>query len=195
MQELEVLFSSKARPRILKLFFQNEKGSFTSKEVAKKCQISQESAQKELKKLSKIKLLQKSKNKTSKGGKYSYSLNPKFSSLAELRALVLAMPVFSLKELTNLFKKNSGLQLVVIAGVFLKENRSPVDILLVGKKPKRSKISKLIKKIESQMGKEIRWSLMTTEEFNYRLGINDRFLKDIFDYSHKKIIDKIGLPR
>jgi len=34
---------------------------------------------------------------------------------------------------------------------------------------------------------------MTIDEFNYRFGMNDRFLKDIFDYPHKNIIDKIGV--
>ncbi|HOK35526.1 MAG TPA: hypothetical protein PLL80_02650 [Candidatus Pacearchaeota archaeon] len=191
MQELEVLFGSKARPRILKLFFQNEGIFFTPKEVAKRCQISQESARKELEKLSKINLFQQKTSQKGPSKERFYSLNPKFPYLAELRALVLTMPAFSFKELTSLFKKERNLKLVVLTGIFLKENRSPVDLLIVSQKPRSSKISKLVKKIESQVGKEIKWSLMNVEEFNYRLEINDRFLKDIFDHNHKKIIDKI----
>jgi DNA-binding MarR family transcriptional regulator len=198
MEELEVLFNSKARPRILKLFFQNEEQSFSPKEVAKRCQINLSIIKKELEKLRKINLLQKrtSKEKVkAKRNKYFYALNPKFSPLPELRNLILAGPAVSLRELTSLFKKEGGAQLVVISGIFLKEEKSPVDILIVSKRPKKSKIAKVVKKIESQAGKEIRWSLMTIEEFNYRLEINDRFLKDIFDRKYKKIIDKLGVCR
>lgn len=196
MEELEALFSSKARPRILRLFFQNEEQSFNVKEIAKKCQLTQDSVKKELAKLTKINLIQKksfNKDNNQKKEKNFYILNQKFPLINELRSLLLDTPFFSQKELTSLFKKETGLQLVIITGIFLKENRSLVDLLIVSKKQKNSKILRLIKKIESQVGKEIRWSLMTIDEFNYRFGMNDRFLKDIFDYPHKNIIDKIGV--
>lgn len=196
MEELEALFSSKARPRILRLFFQNEEQSFNVKEIAKKCQLTQDSVKKELAKLTKINLIQKksfNKDNNQKKEKNFYILNQKFPLINELRSLLLDTPFFSQKELTSLFKKETGLQLVIITGIFLKENRSPVDLLIVSKKQKNSKILRLIKKIETQVGKEIRWSLMTIDEFNYRFGMNDRFLKDIFDYPHKNIIDKIGV--
>lgn len=196
MEELEALFSSKARPRILRLFLQNEEQSFNVKEIAKKCQLTQDSVKKELARLKKINLIQKksfNKDNNQKKEKNFYILNQKFPLINELRSLLLDTPFFSQKELTSLFKKETGLQLVIITGIFLKENRSPVDLLIVSKKQKNSKILRLIKKIESQVGKEIRWSLMTIDEFNYRFGMNDRFLKDIFDHPHKNIIDKIGV--
>lgn len=200
MEELEILFSSKIRPRILKLFFQNEKEFFDAKEVAARCQININTVKKELEKLKKINLLQKKtrkeKIKTNAGSpqsKYFYGLNPKFSLFSELRALILAGPVIPLKDITNLFKREAGVQLVIIGGALLKEEKAPVDILIVSKKPKKAKLLKIIKKIESQAGKEIRWAMMTVEEFHYRFEINDRFLKDIFTHSHKKIIDKLGV--
>ncbi len=201
MEELELLFGSKIRPRVLKLFFQNEGEFFDAKEIAKRCQVNINTVKKELDKLKKINLLQKKSHKEktkviagSPQSKYFYGLNPKFSLLSELRGLILAGPVVPLKDITTIFKKEAGVQLVVISGVLLKEEKAPVDILIISKKPKKAKMLKLIKKIESQAGKEIRWALMTVEEFNYRFEINDRFLKDIFTHQHKKIIDKIGVP-
>ncbi|MGB4254003.1 MAG: hypothetical protein WBJ22_02715 [Minisyncoccales bacterium] len=200
MEELEILFGSKIRPRILKLFFQNEGEIFDAREVAARCQINISTVKKELEKLKKINLLQKKtrkeKSKTISGSsrsKYFYGLNPKFSLFSELRALILAGPVVPLKDITILFKRESGVQLVVISGVLLKEEKAPVDVLIVSKKPKKAKLLKIIKKIESQAGKEIRWAMMTVEEFHYRFEINDRFLKDIFSHNHKKIIDKLGV--
>ena len=49
-RELEVLFNSKAMPKILNLFFQNEERGFRVKEVAKRCQIHSKTVKKELEK-------------------------------------------------------------------------------------------------------------------------------------------------
>jgi hypothetical protein len=190
-KELEVLFNSKARPKVLKFFFQNEGKVFNSREIAKKIQTPQKIIKSELERLRKINLLARKTQKR----KHFYFLNPKFPFLAELRTFILKASPLSLKELNYFLKKSRGSKLVIASGIFLQETKSPTDLLIVGDKIQRSKISKIIKKIESNIGKEIRWSLMTVEEFNYRVKIHDRFLKDIFDHSYKKIIDKLGVPR
>ena len=82
---------------------------------------------------------------------------------------------------------------MICSGMFLKEVKSPIDLLVVGSKIKKSEISRTIKKIEGDVGKEIKWSLMAVEEFNYRFEMNDRFLKEIFDHAHKKIIDRLNI--
>jgi len=51
MEELEILFGSKIRPRILKLFFQNEGEIFDAREIAGRCQINISTVKKELEKL------------------------------------------------------------------------------------------------------------------------------------------------
>jgi len=55
---------------------------------------------------------------------------------------------------------------------------------------KKSAPKKIIKKIEQIYGKEIRWCYMTKKEFDYRLQMHDKFLRDIFDFSHKVLIEK-----
>lgn len=189
MKVLESLLQSKARARILKLFFQNERESFTRREVANKIQCSFDAVERELEKLREMKILQKSKHK----GKNIYYLNKNFVLYGELKSLVLRASPFSIKELSQIFRKISGLRLVVVSGVFFQEERVPIDILLVGNRIPKQKISSTIKKIEANVGKEIRWSLMSSEEFNYRAEIHDKFLKDVFDHPHKKVVDKIGL--
>lgn len=187
MKELEILFNSKARPRILRFFFQNEKGSFLLKEIAKKCNLSPKIVKKELLNLKRINLIQRRIQKR----KYFYNLNLNFPFLNEIRNLILEAPFVTFKELSSFFRKIEGIKLVVIAGIFLKEVKSPADLLIVGDRVKISKVSKIIKKIESLIAQEIRWCFMKVEEFNYRLEINDRFIKDIFDFRHRKIIDKL----
>ncbi len=189
-RELEVLFNSKTIPKILNLFFRNEQQSFEVKEVAKRCQIHPRIAKKELEKLRRINLFQRKKEKN----KYFYLLNPKFSFLNELRTIIVHSSPLSLKELTSILKKIRGIKLAVVSGIFLKGKRpSGADLLIVGDRIQKSKVSRAIKRIESQMGKEINWCLMTTEEFKYRTEMNDKFLRDIFDFAHRKIIDKLNI--
>jgi len=186
-KELEILLGSKARPKIMKLFFQNEGTFFNLREVSKRCQVSKKVVQKELQKLRKIRFLQVKIQKRKK----FYSLNPKFLFLNEIRTMISRLSPLYLTNLRSFFKKDSKIKLLIASGVFLQERKSAADLLIVGDKIKKSKIARVIKNLEGEVGKEIRWSLMTREEFDYRIKIQDRFLKDIFDHGHKKIIDKL----
>jgi len=188
-EELEVIFNSRIRPKILKLFFQNEKVIFSLRDVAKRCQIPQRLAKKELERLRKIKLFQAKIQKR----KRFYSLNPKFLFLNEIRAMIFRMSPLYLTDLKTFFRKDKKIKLLVASGVFLQEKKSPVDLIFVEDKIKKSRISRKIKKLEGEIGKEIKWSLLSREEFNYRLKMNDRFLRDVFDHAHKKIIDKLKI--
>ena len=47
--------------------------------------------------------------------------------------------------------------------------------------------------IESEIGKEIAYTIFDTTDFEYRLGIHDRLVRDILDYPHMTLIDKFGL--
>jgi len=46
---------------------------------------------------------------------------------------------------------------------------------------------------ESEIGKELTYAFLETPEFQYRLEMRDKFVRDILDYPHEKLIDKIGL--
>ncbi|MBI2454166.1 MAG: hypothetical protein HYV54_01155, partial [Parcubacteria group bacterium] len=50
-----------------------------------------------------------------------------------------------------------------------------------------------IKGLESDTGRELRYVILGVEEFKYRLGMFDRFVHDIMEYPHQKVINKLGL--
>ena len=58
---------------------------------------------------------------------------------------------------------------------------------------KPGKIDTIVRKIESEIGRELRYSICDTGDFVYRLNAYDKFVRDILDYPHDKVIDKIGL--
>jgi len=186
-KELEVLFNSKIRPKILKFLFQNEGNDSGAFDIAKKIQVLPRIARGELEKLSKIKIVEKK----ARNGKIFYFLSDGFPFISELKSFILKASPLSLLELNNIFKNAKGFKLVVVSGIFLQEKKSPIDLLMVGGKINNSKVLSMVKKIESDVGKEIRWSLMTGEEFGYRSEMHDRFLKEVFERPHKTIIDKL----
>ena len=56
-----------------------------------------------------------------------------------------------------------------------------------------TELDNIIKTIESEIGREIRYAVFETSEFNYRYSIFDKFLRDILEYPHEKIINKLNL--
>ena len=50
-----------------------------------------------------------------------------------------------------------------------------------------------MKTLESEIGKELRYSYFTTDDFNYRNGMCDKLTRDILDYPHKKLVNKLGI--
>ncbi len=44
-----------------------------------------------------------------------------------------------------------------------------------------------------QIGKELNYSVLPTKEFLYRLRMRDKFIRDILDYPHEKILNKLDI--
>ena len=85
------------------------------------------------------------------------------------------------------------LKLVVVSGVFIKDWDSRVDLLVVGDKIKAKPLENVIKTLEAEIGKELRYSAFETEDFQYRYGMYDKLIRDVLDYPHTTIYNKLGL--
>lgn len=210
---LEKLFESVPRVRILRLLMQNLDQSFTFDEIARKCQLRPRIVRIELVKLDflgivkcktgKIKykalMLRKSKKKGSsrrKKERYkkieSFHVNPDFDFVRELRELVVRSSTTSKKKLLAQIKRLGHIKLAVLSGIFLKnEAKSRTDLLIVGDYITHRKVENFLSKIESEIGKSVSYTLMDTEEFKYRLKMYDRFLRDIFEFPHEKLINRM----
>ena len=112
-----------------------------------------------------------------------------------LRHVVMSLdPLNRREELVNRFKNCGRLKLLVVSGIFVQESDSRVDILVVGDGLEKRAIESALRGLEAEMGKELTYAFLETPEFTYRMGIYDKFIRDIFDYPHEKVMDKIGLP-
>jgi hypothetical protein len=79
----------------------------------------------------------------------------------------------------------------VTTGAFVNHNKSDIDLLLVVDNLKRTKLKNLISNLEAEVGKELRYMVIDSEEMTYRLNMLDRFLLDIFKNPHEIMINKV----
>lgn len=186
-ETLETLFGSKAKTRILRFFLLNPDKECRVMEIAKKNMIASEAVRKEIKELKKIKFLTEHKKK---GVKF-YSLDRTFHFYFELKNL-FAKSTYSpqCKSLVKL-KKIGDVKLALISGVFINYPKSKVDMVLVANNVSRGKLRSVMNSLEAEVGKEISYVMMSSDEFKYRLDMLDRFLIDFVEGSHIELVDKV----
>lgn len=207
METLSRLFGSRAKVKLLKLFLFNPEKFFLVEEIKKRTGVEARALSKELNSFEKIGLIRirhkkpspvkkssrrsKLKTKTKRRVK-EVGLNPRFSHLNPLKNLLLYNDPLTSAEIAGRLSGAGPIKLVVVSGVFLQEEDSRADLLIVGDKFNKRKLEKAVRAIESDVGRELVYALLTTSDFKYRLNIYDRLVRDILDYPHKKIINKFN---
>jgi len=208
MDILAKLFGSTARVRVMRLFLMNSEEIYEIADVAQRARTSADVARKEVRLLrdiglvkdrEAIKMIPKSA-KVKTGGEtelkkkkfVGYGLDPSFPFLASLRGLVTEIAMGK-EDIAARFKGCGHFKLIVVAGIFIDEPTSRVDVLIVGDKLKRAAIERELKKLEAEVGKELTYALMESAEFEYRFGVYDKFVRDIVDYPHLVVLNKLNL--
>ena len=196
---LEKLFGSSARVKIIKLFLFSDEGMFEKNVIIEKTKITPKEAQKELKLLTDInlirtrKVIKNSRSKNLKRKAQIYTLNPNFPLIKNLKDLLINNEPLQKGDIQKRISKVGKVKLIVISGVFLQSEDSRVDLLIVGDEIKKRTLDNTIKTMESEIGKELRFSCLTTDDFKYRHSVCDRLIRDILDYQHEVVVDKTGL--
>jgi len=183
---LEVLFGSKARARMMRFFILNPEKEYTFSEIAKKNLLKSSEARRELNVFKKAKFIKGRKRK----GKKSYYMNSEFPFYKEIEKLIVRSDIFPRCNSLTKIKKIGNVKLAITTGVFLNYEKSDVDMLLVVDNLSKAKLKNLIANLEAEVGKELRYTVISNEELTYRLNMLDRFLLDIFKNPHEIIINK-----
>jgi len=204
MDILGKLFGSPARVKIMRLFLLNSEDAFENSDVVQKSKVTSMIARKELLMLNKIGFINKrsffkeipvktKKGKPKKKRVLGWQLNNEFSLLNPIYNLLISSEPLGKKEIMARLKRCGNVKLVVVSGVFIQDSDSRIDMLIVGDRLKKNVISNVLSVIESEVGKELAYTSLETPEFKYRLSVYDKFVRDILDYPHIKILDKIGV--
>jgi hypothetical protein len=122
-----------------------------------------------------------------------YILDERFPYLDPLKNLLTVASLHADETLAKRFTNAGRIKLFIAAGVFIQNWDSRVDLLVVGEELNLDKIESVIKAIESEIGKEIAYSAFEVTDFEYRLGIHDRLVRDILDYPHITLLDRLGV--
>ncbi len=189
MEILARIFGGEIRVKIMKLFLFNQERFFTSKEVVDHIGGSRGKIRKELLYVCKMGLIRKKTEKKKPG----YIVNTHFAYLTELHNFLMSSKPLKPSQLIKKFSKAGSVKLILTSGVFMKHKESRVDLLIVGDGMRMAKLEGIIKNLESDMGKEIRYACFTTEEFRYRISMYDKLTRDILDYPHNKVLNKLGI--
>ncbi|MCR4286192.1 MAG: hypothetical protein NUW00_04830, partial [Candidatus Kaiserbacteria bacterium] len=76
---------------------------------------------------------------------------------------------------------------------FTREFDRRLDLLIASKKLNDAKIEVAVRALEAEIGIEIRFATFTSADLLYRVGMNDKLARDVFDYPYIVLIDKIGI--
>ncbi|MEX2007915.1 MAG: hypothetical protein WD850_00200 [Candidatus Spechtbacterales bacterium] len=193
-QILEKLFDSPAKLRLLKLFLRNPHDAFTPAEIRHRIRLDAGPIRTQLHKLHDIRFIRASKKRGLK--ERLYQLNPDFVFFAELENLILKSSPADEDKLSKQIKGLGKIRLAILAGVFLKAERenSPTDLLIVTDSMSERRFKTFIRNLEAEAGVEIHYTILSSEEFNYRFKMFDRFLSDVLEHSHKVLIGRL-VPR
>lgn len=189
--ELEFLFGSRIRWRLIKFFMLNEKISLNASEILDRNKLdnktNKDEAKKVLAQLVNAKFLYSRTIKKQK----AYFVNSKYSFFDELKWLVVKSNIYPQCEHLNRVKNLGEVKLGLVSGIFLNNKKSKTDLLLVVDGLSQAKLKHLIEELEAEMGQEINYSLMNLEEFRYRIKMFDKFILEILEQPHEIIVNEV----
>lgn len=195
---VEQLFGSKTRVKLLQLFMSNPNRSFYVREITRKVEEQINSVRRELANLLSIGVIT---SDTSNNRLY-YEVNQKFAYFDALTMMfgdtpsVKKLPKKSAGEedkigdtLESEIRSLGNVQLALITGQFTRDEVSGIDMLIVGDINK-TKLENFIADLEKTEKKELRYVVLTENDFHYRRQINDRFTFTVLESKIQVIIDR-----
>jgi len=184
---LEILFGSKERARLLRFFLQNPDQDYSYAEMSRRNML-RGSIKREMENLKRIKFIVRHSRK----GNISYVLNQDCSFYPELKKLISKSNVYPQCKSIAKIGEIGSVKFAAISGVFINYQKGKADMIIVGDDISRAKLKNLMAGLEAEIGKEIDFVLMSSEEFKYRLNMLDKFILEFLEGPHEEIINKLS---
>lgn len=219
---VEQLFGSKTRVKLLQLFCQNPNRSFYVREITRKIDEQINSVRRELANLLSIGIItsdnsnnklyyevnqdyeyydalanmfagKKMKSKKSSKPKSQKTVDPSIDEKPDTESdLVIIETEESANPIAEAIQKAGNVRLIVITGQFTLDNKSGVDIVVVGD-INETNLENAITELEAQEKKDLKYVVFDTDEYIYRRQVNDRFVSDLNVAKKIVLIDKDNL--
>jgi hypothetical protein len=201
---LTILFGSQARVKLLRFFLFNPSKEFTFDEISRRARLVRRTARTEMNALERAEVIKKKqfyeeKENGKKVRVQGYALNKDFPDLQSLQTFLFETAPINGKTVLAHLRKAGPIDFVVVAGIFVRDFDQRLDVLLAMKKYSPAKVETAIRSLEAELGVEIRFAAFESADLIYRVGMYDKLTRDVFDYPHQILVDKIGvkdeLPR
>ena len=197
------LFGSVNRVKILRLFLFNEMDQYEKEDIVNFTKVPTAKITKELNTLEKVGIIKKTSffkevenkktGKITKKRTSGYIANNKFMYFRSLQSMLIKSAPVDENGLGKKIKKAGSIKAIIVSGLFIQDNDSVVDLLVIGDRIKMPVLRNAISTIESELGKPLKYTVFTTSDFKYRLTMYDRLVRDILDYPHVIIHDSMGI--
>lgn len=211
---IEQLFGSKTRVKLLQLFYSNPNRAFYVREITRKIDEQINSVRRELSNLLSIGIITSDATQN----RLYYEVNQEYNHYKPLAAIfgglkmedaptaektakkekktaepapVPAAPKADVSEEHPMAKSFRGLgkvDLAILSGQFTRDESAGIDVLIVGNVTE-SKADKFIAELEKAENKELRYTILSLDNYRYRLQINDRFISNVLAAKKQVIIN------
>lgn len=187
---IDALFGSKTRVKLLHLFLNNPGKAFYVREITRLIDEQINSVRRELSNMLTVGII----TSDSADNKLYYEVNQRYEYYVPFRAIFADEHIESVVETGattawhDLVTGLPGVRLAILAGVLVKGSGSAIDLLLVGDIP-AVKLKNVIKQIEKLEARELNYSVLSYDEFYYRLSVRDKFITEILNGKNTVLLD------
>ncbi|HJX45716.1 MAG TPA: hypothetical protein VJ399_00930 [Patescibacteria group bacterium] len=186
MAELADIITSKVRVKLLELFFSNVKEMYHVRGVVRELKEEINAVRLGLERLENAGILKKEP----RGNRIYYWPRPDYEFFGDILSMVAKSTGLGSQIIANR-KKIGSISFVMFSGGFARridrKKEDMVDILVVGDVV-LPELASLVRMEESKRGKEINYTVMSKEEFEFRKKRRDPFLQGILFGSRVMII-------
>ena len=173
---------SKARQRLLAYYFTNPLARHHLRDLAVRLSIDPSNLSRELRRLERDGLF---RAEVSGRQKY-FRLNREYPLFREVRSIV-AKTIGAAPLIANSVRALADIEEAYLYGSFARNQQdaaSDIDLLVIGT-PRGEVLAEAMRKLERQLGREINYTVLSRNEFEFRRARKDAFLESV--WRHKRV--------
>jgi DNA-binding transcriptional ArsR family regulator len=185
MAELSDFILSKVRVKLLQLFFEDPSEMWYVREITRKVDEEINAVRRELDRMTTAGML----HTEDRGNRKYYNLNHQYDFYPELMRLVAKTAGLG-QQMKHNRKKLGTIKYVMFTGKFSKHEQhkhDEVEILVVGEVV-LPELAALVREEEKKRGHEINYTVMSSDEFEFRKTRRDPFLLGILELPRVMVI-------
>lgn len=193
---IDKLFGSKTRVKLLHLFMNHPGQSFYVREITRLIDEQINSVRRELSNMLEVGII----TSDTADNKLYYQANQRYEFYRPLKAIFAGGSMDSDEKSpeeavavnqneVDIVADIPSLRLAIFSGVLVKGSTSSVDVMLVGNvDPAKAKAA--VAMIEKLEGRELNYTVLSYDEFYYRLSLRDKFITEVLASKHTVAVDK-----